>query len=192
MPDRGKFWSPVPDWSAVAIRRPGLDIAVARAQTIWLVSGELVKFLAQHHDGADCIGPGDMIAGDRYALRLAPDRLLFVHRAAQTVPEAFGWSADGVVLTDVSDGFLLFDVTGPAALDVMALGAEYDFASKPALPAESAAMLFAGLKVSVTRIVMGWRLHVERSYATALWQWLEHATQDHARPAALAGASSSQ
>ena len=39
-----------------------------------------------------------------------------------------GWS-DGVATTDVSDGYLLFDLTGPAALDVMAMGAEYDFAS---------------------------------------------------------------
>jgi heterotetrameric sarcosine oxidase gamma subunit len=193
MPDRGKFWSPVPDWSAAGIRRPGLDIAVARAGAIWLVSGDLAMFLTQHHDGADCIGPRDTIAADRYALRLAPDRLLFVHRAAaQTVPEALGWSNDGLALTDVSDGILLFDVTGPAAPDVMAQGAEYDFTSKTTLPTEAATMLFAGLKVSIARIPAGWRLHIERPYAAALWQWLEHATQGHARAAAPAGASSSQ
>jgi heterotetrameric sarcosine oxidase gamma subunit len=104
---------------------------------------------------------------------------------------ASGWS-DGVATTDISDGYLLFDVTGPAALDVMAMGAEYDFTSKRTLPAESAAMLFAGLKVSVARIAGGWRLHVERPYAAALWHWLEYATRDHARAAASAGFSSSQ
>ena len=180
MPDRGKFWPPVPDWSVAAIRRHGLDIVVARAETIWLVSGDLPKFLARHHDGADCTGHRDACGGDRYALRLAPDRLLFVRRAAaQAAPETHGWSNDGVALTDMSDGILLFDVTGPSALDVMALGAEYDFAAKPASPTKSAAMLFAGLKVWMARIAGGWRLHVERSYAAALWQWLEHATQDH-------------
>lgn len=186
MPDRGKFWPPVPDWSAVAIRRPSLDIAVAHAGTIWLVSGDLAKFLARHHDGADGIGPRGTIAGDRYALRLAPDRLLFVGDA--TTQAMLGWN-DDIATTDVSDGFLLFDITGPAAPDVMAMGAEYDFASKPALPTESAVMLFAGLKVSIARIAGGWRLHVERPHAATLWHWLEQATQEQPRPA---GASSSQ
>lgn len=191
MPDRGKFWPPAPDWSAAAIRRPGLDIVVSPAETIWLASGDLPKFLARHNDGADCAGPREAIAGDRYALRLAPDRLLFVRRAAAPSPETSGW-LDNLAITDVSDGILLFDVTGPSAPDVMALGAEYDFASEAARSAESAAMLFAGLKVSIARIPGGWRLHVERPHATALWYWLEHATQDHARAAAPAGVSSSQ
>jgi hypothetical protein len=190
MPDRGKFWSPVPDWSSANIRRLGLEIAAISTDTIWLVSGDLAKFLARHDDGADCVGPRNMCGADRYALCLALDRLLFVCRGA--VPETPGWSADGVAITDVSDGFLLFDVTGPAALDVMALGAEYDFTSEAALAGESAAMLFAGLKVSIARIAAGWRLHVERSYAAALWQWLEHATQDQTRAAGSAGASPSQ
>ncbi|HWA49717.1 MAG TPA: hypothetical protein VG742_15700 [Dongiaceae bacterium] len=186
MPDRGKFWPAVPDWSAASIRKPGLEIAVAPAATISLVSGDLAKFLAQHHGDTASIGPRGMIAGDRYALRLAPDRLLSVGPGAQV---ASGWS-DGVATTDVSDGYLLFDVTGPTASDVMAMGAEYDFASRPALATESAAMLFAGLKVSIARIAGGWRLHVERPYAAALWHWLEHATKDQARAAAPAGVSS--
>ncbi len=192
MPDRGKFWPPTPDWSVAAIRRPGLDIVVSPAETIWLASGDLPKFLARHNGAADCAGPREAIAGDRYALRLAPDRLLFVRRAAAPAQsETSGWS-DNLAVTDVSDGILLFDVTGPSAPDVMALGAEYDFASEATPPAESAAMLFAGLKVSVARIAGGWRLHVERPHAAALWHWLEHATQDHARAAAPAGAFSSQ
>ena len=172
-----------------SIRRAGLDIAVAPAKAIWLVSGDLAKFLALYHGAAACIGPRDTIAGDRYALRLAADRLLFVSNASAQVP--LGWN-DGVATTDISDGYLLFDVTGSAALEIMAMGAEYDFTSKPSLSTESAAMLFAGLKVSIARIAGGWRLHVERPYAAVLWHWLEHATQDQARAAAPAGISSSQ
>lgn len=193
MPDRGKFWSPVPDWSAVAIRRPDLAIAVAPADAIWLVSGDLPKFLAHHLDGVDCAGPKDVCDGDRYALRLGPDRLLYVRRVApQGQPDLPGWSTDHVAVTDVSDGFLLFDVTGPSALDVMAMGAEYDFAAGPALPTESAAMVFAGFRVSVARIAAGWRLHVERSSAPALWHWLEQATHIQAQAAGTADASLSQ
>ncbi len=186
MPDRGKFWPAVPDWSAASIRRPNLEIAVARAQSIWLISGDLAKFLAQHHGGA-ALGPRDTIAGGIYALRRAPARLLSVG----STQVASGWS-DGVATTDVSDGYLLVDVTGPSAPDVMAMGAEYDFAAKPALATESATMLFAGLKLSVARIAGGWRLHVERPWAAALWHWLEYATQNHARAAAPAGVTSSR
>lgn len=193
MPDRGKFWSPVPDWSVVAIHRPGLDIAVAPSAAIWLVSGDLPKFLARHHDDGVCFGPRDDCSGDRYALRLAPDRLLFVRRVAvQSDLRTLGWSADGIAVTDVSDGILLFDVTGPSAPEVMALGADYDFVGNAMSATESAAMVFAGLKVSVARIAAGWRLHVERPYAAALWQWLERAIQDHVHAAIPAGASSSQ
>ena len=117
------------------------------------------------------------------ALRLAPDRMLFVRRDGTSDQSAvFGWSDDGFAVTDVSDGFVLFDVTGPAAPDLMALGANYDFGGKPAGRAESASMLFAGLKAAVARIPGGWRLHVERPHATAIWHWLQRAAQEWAKP----------
>jgi sarcosine oxidase gamma subunit len=77
-----------------------------------------------------------------------------------------------------------FDVTGVAARDLMALGTSYDFDAQPGGPVESASMLFAGLKVAIARILPGWRLHVERPHAAALWQWLQHAAQEWAKPPA--------
>jgi heterotetrameric sarcosine oxidase gamma subunit len=184
MPDRGSFWSPVPDWSRVDVQQGGLGITAASTEAAWLVSGNLSKFLARR-GGLACVGPRETCERDTYALRLAPDRLLFVSRdAAAIVPEVLGWSADGIAITDVSDGFVLFDVTGQAAPDLMALGTNYDFDAKPAGPAESASMLFAGLKVAIARILPGWRLHVERPHAAALWQWLQYAAQAWSKPPA--------
>jgi heterotetrameric sarcosine oxidase gamma subunit len=185
MPDRGMFWSPVPDWSQADIHYDGLGITALSAGTIWLVSGNSSRFLERR--SLSCAGPRETCESGTYALRLAPDRLLFVSRddARSLDGEAPGWSDDGIAITDVSDGFVLFDIVGPAAPDLMALGAAYDFAARPTGPAESASMLFAGLRVAVARILPGWRLHIERPYATALWQWLQYAASEWAKPGVL-------
>ena len=62
MPDRGLFWSPVPDWSRASIRHEELSIAALAPQAAWLVSGNLAAFLEQRS-----VRFGD--AGDRSALR---------------------------------------------------------------------------------------------------------------------------
>jgi heterotetrameric sarcosine oxidase gamma subunit len=182
MPDRGLFWSPVPDWSRAEILHRDLNVTTRSAASAWLVSGNLAKFL-EGRGRLSCCGPREVCDPDSYALRLAPDRMLWVSLgASESLP--VGWSDDGVAVTDVSDGFVLFDVTGRAALDLMKLGANYEFEAAPAGPAESALMVFAGLKVAVARLEHGWRLHVERPYATALWQWLQHAASEWDKPPA--------
>lgn len=171
MLDRGLFWSPVPDWAHANIRHEGLNVTVAAAQAAWLVSGDLAAFLARHS-----VGFGE--AGDRYALRLAPDRLLFV--SMDGVDDVtFGWS-DGCAVTDVSDGHVLLDITGPAAAELMRLGALHDFEARS--ETASAAMLFAGKRVILARIANGWRLHVERPDAAAIWQWLQRAASEWGKP----------
>jgi heterotetrameric sarcosine oxidase gamma subunit len=176
MRDRGLFWSPVPDWSRASIRHDGLNIATVAPQLAWLVSGNLAAFLEQRG-----VRFGD--AGERYALRLAPDRLLFVSMdGAAADGGTFGWSEDGCAVTDVSDGYLLLDITGSAASELMRLGALHDFETQP--DTASAAMLFAGQRVILARIQQGWRLHVERPNAAAIWQWLQRAASEWAKPPA--------
>ena len=171
MRDRGLFWSPVPDWSRASIRHEELSIAALAPQAAWLVSGNLAAFLEQRS-----VRFGD--AGDRYALRLAPDRLLFVSLdGADNV--AFGWS-DGGAVTDVSDGYVLLDVTGLVAPELMRLGALHDFETRS--ETASAAMLFAGQRVVLARVPQGWRLHVERPNAAAIWQWLQRAASEWGKP----------
>jgi heterotetrameric sarcosine oxidase gamma subunit len=184
MPDRGLFWSPVPDWSRADIQYRNLGVTARSAATVSLVSGNLTKFLGDR-GRLSCCGPQEVCDPETYALRLAPDRMLCVSLGtAAHGPSVFGWSDDGVAVTDVSDGFVLFDVTGTAALDLMKLGANYAFEAAPAGPAESALMVFASLKMAIARVPQGWRLHVERPYATALWQWLQHAASEWNKPPA--------
>ena len=171
MLDRGLFWSPVPDWSHASIRHEGLSIAALAAQAAWLVSGDLATFLERRS-----VRLGE--AGDRYALRLAPDRLLFVSMGS-AFDATFGWS-DGCAVTDISDGYVLLDITGPAAPELMWLGALHDFEARS--DTASAAMLFAGKRVILARIPRGWRLHVERPDAAGIWQWLQRAASEWGKP----------
>ena len=183
MLDRGLFWSPVPDWSRAAIQHEGLSIDAVAPQAAWLVSGNLAAFLERRG-----VRFGD--AGERYALRLAPDRLLFVSMdGAATDGVMFGWSEDGCAVTDVSDGYVLLDITGPAAPELMRLGALHEFEAKS--DTASASMLFAGHSVVLARTQQGWRLHVERSHAAAVWQWLRRAASEWAKPPADASRRSS-
>lgn len=176
MPDRGLFWSPIPDWLRATIRQEGLSIMALAPQTAWLVSGSLAAFLERRG-----VRLGE--SGERYALRLAPDRLLFVSIDAALADDvAFGWSEDGCAVTDVCDGYVLLDITGPAARELMQLGALHDFEAQP--DTASAAMLFAGQRVILARIQQGWRLHVERPHAVAIWQWLQQAASEWAKPPA--------
>jgi heterotetrameric sarcosine oxidase gamma subunit len=176
MLDRGLFWSPVPDWSRATIRHEEPSISALAPQAAWLVSGNIAAFLDRRGVRLDD-------AGERYALRLAPDRLLFVSMdGAATDVVTFGWSEDGCAVTDVSDGYVLLDITGSAALELMRLGALHDFEVKS--DTASAAMLFAGQRVILARIQQGWRLHVERPNAAAIWQWLQRAASERAKPPA--------
>ena len=155
--DRGQFWSPVPDWSQAVLRGERVTVTPVPIVAAWWLSG-----------GATAFGPRDVVAGDAYALRIAPDRVLFL--GPSFVPGDF---PKIVASTDISDGIIAFDILGEGAAELMAQGGEYPFESAPGLSTESASLRFAGFRVIVSRRPQGWRLHLERPWATALWHWLQ-------------------
>lgn len=174
MHDRGKFWSSPPDWRAAALSSSGVCVASARdSGTLWLVSGDLAAFLAERQGKPPILGPRDTCGDGAYALRLAPDRVLYVSPVPETAAE--GWSSKGYAVSDISKGMLLIDLVGPSGGSVLAAGTGYDLASTDQRPQESAQLLIAGHRIGLCRRKDGWRLHVERPIAPALWHWLETA-----------------
>ncbi len=155
--DRAQFWSPVPDWSQAVLRGERVTVTPVPVAAAYWLSGAATAF-----------GPRDLVADDAYALRIAPDRVLFI--GPSFVPEDF---RNVVASSDISDGIVVFDVAGEGAAELMAQGGEYPFASAPGLPTESASLRFAGFRLAVMRRPAGWRLHIERPWAPALWQWLQ-------------------
>ena len=170
MHDRGQFWSPVPDWPQVGLHAAGIDVSPVSVGSICLISGDNKSFLAQHGI-AEVLGPRQPSSHGSYALRLAPDRVMFVSDASAI--ETGSGLTNGCAITDVSDGIMIFDIRGNGAANLMSQGSEYPFEDPTAFPHESASMQFAGLRVIVSRHEHGWRLYVERPWAAALWRWLE-------------------
>ncbi len=170
MHDRAQFWSPVPDWSRVSLHAAGIGVAPVNVASIWLVSGDAQQLLARY-GAAEALGPRQICGDDTYSLRVAPDRVLFI--ADTQALDAAAAVALGCAITDVGDGMLIFEVRGEAAAELIAQGSEYPFDDTTLRPHESASMQFAGFRLIVSRRADGWRLHVERPWAPALWRWLQ-------------------
>lgn len=164
--DRSPFWSAAPEWANVRIAVPGVSLQ-ARSVPAQLVSGAVDAWLGVR--GERAIGPRDPCSSGHYALRLSPDAVLRV--GGDALPA--GWHPDhGIAVSDAGDAWIQIDIAGYGAEAVLAQGAEYAFSAAPGSATESARMLFAGLVVAVSRRDAGWRLHVDRAWAPALWRWL--------------------
>lgn len=171
MHNRGEFWTPVIDWRDARVDRRDLRItAVPNLQQVLLVSGDTGAFLSRRGLRGG-LGPRDEARGTSYALSLAPDRVLYVSEI--NTPIDLGWGEAGYAVADMTDGIVAIDVSGPGALALMQQGTSYDFTMRNRYEGESANIVFAGLRAAVVRRAGGYRLHVERPFATTLWTWLE-------------------
>lgn len=174
MRDRGVFWEPVPEWGSASFDRGDVQVSAVRdIRQFLMVSGDVGAFVSRF-GVIGPLGPRDVADNAVYALRLAPDRVLYVSLAEQAVEP--GWSEANYAIADMTDGFIVVDVSGPRGLELMQQGTSYDLTATDARPSESANIVFGGLSLAVVRRPEGWRLHVERPHATALWTWFRTAT----------------
>ena len=135
---------------ATAVDGDGIAIRVREVVGQYLVSG------------AD-IPPNTIEGSDPYGLWLAPGRRLVVGGA---VP-------GGSFVSDVSDGMVVVELSGVRADEILAMGCPLDPAALVA--GHCAQTLFAGVKVVLYRHGDAVRLHVERSLAQWLLDWLRQA-----------------
>lgn len=135
---------------AATIDGAGVAVRIAEVGSQFLVSG------------ADMV-PNTIEGTDPYAIRLAPSRRLIVGSAAP----------DGDFVSDVSDGLVVIEISGPRADDVLAMACPLDPGSLA--HGRCAQTLFAGLKVVLYRHGKALRLHVERPLAAWLIDWLRQA-----------------
>jgi len=167
MRDLTSSWPAVPVWADVSLSRRDLTGRTVTPHSQHLVSGNLAAFTAKAglpDTGAGLFGE---VSGDRYALRVARDRVLLVNGATEALGP--GWHAEGYAVTDVSAMYHVFEFDGDG---IEALLQEAMFVD-PNVQSPSVASMFAGQQALVYHHEGKLRLHVERGYAPYLWQWLE-------------------
>jgi sarcosine oxidase gamma subunit len=167
MRDLTSSWPAVPAWDDVSLDRGDLTVRSVTLQSQHLVSGNLGAFAEKA--GLPDSGGGlfHEVSGERYALRLARDRILAINVEGEALGP--GWHADGYAVTDVSAMYHVFEFSGEG---IEALLQEAMFVD-PDIQSASAASMFAGQMAVVYYHEGKLRLHVERGYAPYIWQWLE-------------------
>jgi sarcosine oxidase, subunit gamma len=172
MRDLAEKWSVAPDWQSAVITAPGLVVRAVPGLNQLLVSGDLDAWARASGLDGHGVGAFGTVQGDRYAARLARDRLLVVSNTPVAV--AMGWHAEGFAVTAISAGLHVFEVEGSALDAFIARGTTLD----PRQASASAALSFAGISAVVYRHQGRLRIHVDRGLAAYLWTWMETAASN--------------
>jgi sarcosine oxidase subunit gamma len=98
-------------------------------------------------------------------------------RKAGEFAAALRGDAAGGFVSEVTDGLTVFELTGPAVRDLLAMGCSLDLTQAAMAPGRSARTLFAGVKVTLYphRSNDCFRLHVERPLARYLMDFFDTA-----------------
>jgi sarcosine oxidase gamma subunit len=122
------------------------------------VAVRIVDIAAQFY--VPCDQPPNSVQGqDPYALWLAPDRALQV---GGPPPPGF--------VSDMSDALAVFELTGPRAGELLAMGCTLAVA-----PGSCGQTVFAGVRVLVYPFGEAIRIHAERQFAAFLLHWFQTA-----------------
>lgn len=166
-----KQWSPAQKLDGELIAREGIAIRSVAGVEQWLVSGDLGAAGQLFGVDPEGVGAWGIASGARYSVRLARDRMLIVDAggsAAGDVP-ADGWHAGGVLVSQVSAGFHVFEARGRGIADLVKRGTPLDLRTG----SPSASVLFAGVAAVLYRQEVSdvLRLHVDRGLASYLADW---------------------
>ena len=160
MRDDGQFWQPF-DLDA-PMQREGVRLTRVHHRQ-QMVSGEW----RQLFPGRAALGWAERATGQGDLLALRRDRVFLVGGAA--LPE--GWHETGCLISDVTDGRVIYDLAGPAAFALLQMGAEIALNQ----PSASVARRLFEFTVLVYRLPPedAFRLHVGRADGPAFRLWAD-------------------
>ena len=168
MLDTACKWQPEPDWTQARLTGRTIEVGVVTGVKQRLVSGNVERFLNRHDLGGG-VGALGFALGERYAMRVARDRLLVIGFPAADLPD--GWHDEGYAVSTVSSALRLFEAKGEGVCDLLARATTID----PDSPGPCAAMPFGGVMGAVYRHgdAKTLRIHIDRGLAAYLWEWFE-------------------
>ena len=161
MRDDRRKWTPVPDHYA-PLNSATVTVAPCSPGRQTLISGATIL-----QNAGPAIGWPDISGAGPYTLCLTRDQVLEVEGGAR----ASGWdAASGRAISDVTDGYLVFDVSGVGGLDLLSTGGEISLQDS----SRSVVRRLWGMDVLLYRYMdpHRFRLHVTRSLAAALYHRL--------------------
>lgn len=164
--DRGRFWTPAPDWPAAALAGDGWRARRLAGLCQTLVSGDLAAARAVLAPDAAEAGLWDIAGAGAVVARLARDRALVV--SPSPVGIAPGWHG-GFAASPCDDAYAVIELSGPGIEAVIAEATAADLRAG----SRSASILFAGVAGVLYRSgPQTARLHAESPLAAYIWTWL--------------------
>ncbi len=141
--------------------------------------GELVSRLRELWRVTPPQGPHLASEGDLSLLGVGPDRWLAVRDSGAPLHDAMARPLQGLAaVVDQSDGYAVFDVSGPCARWVLSKGVPVDLHPDAFAPDAVAVTLLAHMGAIVWRSGAGFRIAVFRSYRESFRHWLQEAARE--------------
>lgn len=168
MRDLSGIWPTVLDWTSAEHAANGIRVRSLAGLAQHLVSGNLDGF-AQTSGLTTGASALSTVEGDRYALRMARDRMLVINGGPAHLDP--GWHEGGYAVTDISAALHVFEIEGDGIPALLQEALIVD----PENAGPAASVMFAGQVATLyyhgSREKL--RLHVERGFASFIWSWLE-------------------
>ena len=132
------------------------------------MSGNIAAAMADIAPACENVGLWQICDDATYALRIGRDSTLIVSSTPLDVQT--GWNPRGYAVSPADDGWMAFDIAGPAMRELVAEMTVADLeAGSP-----SAACQACGVVALLHRTAAGVaRIHVETGHAPYLWRWIE-------------------
>lgn len=155
------------DRADVGLQSERISVRSLVGLTQHMVSGNIEAFTEKYKIGP-VVGLLGQAAGQRYAARMARDRILVVGVGEKVLVP--GWNPEGYAVTPMSSALQVFELSGSGLMEIIARGCVLD----PGDTGPCAAISFAGLTVSLYRHNSPdtVRLHADRSFAHYLSAWI--------------------
>ena len=168
-----------------AIDAPGLRVVAVENRGFVLVQGDpedpLLQRAMREQIGVVVPGPRCASIGGEYALLwMAPGQWLLeapAARAATAQAALVARLGSAFAVSDISDAFACFDVSGDVAADVLMTGCSLDLRPDAFFDGRVARSVFAGVPVIIwkTDNSRRFRCLVDRGFAEHTWSWLANA-----------------
>lgn len=167
MRDDTKNWAPRVERHET-IEHDGLSLRMVSVERQVLMSSTRIETICE-----SLIGWPEVMTAESYSIRLRRDRVLEING-----PEKVdGWDAKSeCAISDVTDAYTVFEVSGSRALNLLKRGAAVDLD----VPSKSAIRLVFGRDTILYRYGSAntYRLHITSPFADALWLNMANAAKN--------------